>query len=215
MKIYLVRHGETDWNKTRRVQGSADIPLNEYGVYLAEETAKGLNDVVFDVAYTSPLIRAKKTAEVVLSGRDVPMIDEPAIQEMNFGHYEGMCVSGEKKAPESEVFNRFFVDTAHYIPGRGGESVEQLLERTGRFLDELFQDPERQEQTILLSTHGAAMTALLNNIKGNMEISNFWVEGVPPNCAVTIVEVENGVPRIIDENHVYYKEAIRSWKVGE
>lgn len=215
MKIYLVRHGETDWNKTRRVQGSADIPLNAYGVYLAEETAKGLKDIHFDVAFTSPLIRARKTAEVILAGRNIEILDEPAIQEMNFGHYEGMCVSGEQKAAESEIFNRFFVDTDHYVPGRGGESVEELLERTGTFLKQLFHDPKRQKQTILLSTHGAAMTALLNNMKGNMEIRTFWKEGVPPNCAVTIVEVQNGVPRMIDENHVYYKEAIRSWNVGE
>ena len=60
MKLYIVRHGETDWNKSRRVQGFSDIPLNDYGIYLAGETAKGLRDVAFDLAYTSPLIRAKR-----------------------------------------------------------------------------------------------------------------------------------------------------------
>ena len=60
MRIYLVRHGETNWNQERRVQGIADIPLNDYGIYLAEETAKGLKDIEFDIAYTSPWIRAKK-----------------------------------------------------------------------------------------------------------------------------------------------------------
>ncbi len=213
MKIYIVRHGETDWNKARRVQGFSDIPLNEYGIYLAEETAKGLSDITFDVAYTSPLIRAKKTAEVILRDRETELIEEPAIKEMGFGVFEGMCISGEKKAKESEAFNKFFTDTANFIPAEGGERVEDLLDRTGAFLQALCESEEKKDQTILLSTHGAAMTALVNHVKGNLEISAFWKEGVPPNCAVTLIEVENKTPSIVFENKVYYKEAVRSWTV--
>ncbi len=215
MRIYLVRHGETDWNKERRVQGSADIPLNDYGIYLAEETAKGLETVEFDIAYTSPLIRARKTAEVILAGRNGPLIDAPAIQEMNFGVYEGMCCSGEHRAPESAEFNKFFTDTGHFIPAEGGESVPELLERTGRFLEELNHNKELTGKIILLSTHGAAMTALLNCIKGNLDPGNFWAEDVPPNCGVTIVDVKDGVMKITEENRVFYKEPVRAWKVDE
>lgn len=215
MKLYIVRHGETDWNKSRKVQGFSDIPLNEYGVYLAEETAKGLCDVAFDLAYTSPLIRAKKTAEVILKDRQVRLLDEPAIKEMGFGVYEGMCISGKEKAKESEDFNRFFTDTAHFIPAEGGETVEGLLDRTGAFLQQLCVSEELADQTILVSTHGAAMTALVNHVKGNLEIVDFWKEGVPPNCAVTLVEVVDKKPSIIFENKVYYKEAVRAWTVDE
>ena len=215
MRIYLVRHGETDWNRERKVQGSVDIPLNDYGIYLAEETAKGLKDVKFDIAYTSPLIRARKTAEVILEGRNIPIIDEPAIQEVNFGAYEGMCISGVNKAPESAEFTKFFSDTGNFVPAKDGESVEGLLERTGHFLEELIQKEELEKKTILLSTHGAAMTALLNCIKGNLEPKNFWVENVPPNCGVTIVDVINGQMKITEENLVFYKEPVRVWKVDE
>ena len=215
MKIYLVRHGETDWNKARRVQGHSDIPLNEYGRYLAEETAKGLKDVPFDVAYTSPLLRARETAELILAGRDIPIIDEEGIKELGFGEYEGMCISGIHKAPETEEFNRFFTDTAEYVPAEGAETVQELLERTGAFMERLYREPELQDKTILLSSHGAAMTALLNNIKGRTEVSEFWREGVPPNCAVTVIEIIDGVPRIVEENIVYYKEPVRQWSVGE
>lgn len=213
MKLYIVRHGETDWNKARRVQGFSDIPLNEYGIYLAEETAKGLRDIAFDLAYTSPLIRAKKTAEVILGDRKTPLIEEAAIKEMGFGIYEGMCISGEAKAQESVEFNKFFTDTAHFVPAQGGEHVEGLLARTGAFLQELWTSEEKKDQTILLSTHGAAMTALVNQVKGNLETADFWKEGVPPNCAVTLVEVKNKKPEIVFENRVYYKEAVRAWTV--
>ncbi len=60
MVLYVVRHGETDWNKVKRVQGHTDIPLNEYGRHLARETAKGLKETRIDLAITSPLIRAKR-----------------------------------------------------------------------------------------------------------------------------------------------------------
>lgn len=213
MKLYIIRHGETDWNKARRVQGHSDIPLNDYGRHLAEETAEGLRDVKFDLAYTSPLVRAKETAEIVLDGRNIPLIEEDGIKELGFGAYEGMCCSGEHKASESDAFNKFFTDTANYVPAEGGESIRHLLDRTEQFLEKLYRTESLQDKTILLSTHGAAMTALLNNIKGKCEIADFWHQGVPANCAVTIVEVHNGIPKITDENLIYYKEAVKTWKV--
>ena len=61
MKIYFVRHGETIWNKEKKIQGQSDIPLNEYGRELAYVTANALQDIPFDIVYSSPLIRAKET----------------------------------------------------------------------------------------------------------------------------------------------------------
>ena len=69
MKIYMIRHGETDWNKKRKLQGQVDIPLNEFGKLLAKETAPALADVPFAVCYTSPLKRAAETARLALGGR--------------------------------------------------------------------------------------------------------------------------------------------------
>lgn len=215
MRLYFVRHGETDWNKARRVQGHSDILLNEYGKYLARETAVGLADVRFDLAYTSPLMRARETAELILDGKQVPIVVHEKIKELGFGAYEGICISGEHKAPETEEFNKFFTDTAHYVPAQGAESIEELLGRTREFLEELYQDQELHDKTILVSSHGAAMTGLLNNIKGKTEVADFWKQGVPPNCAVTIVDVEDEKATIVAENVVYYKEPVRAWKVGE
>lgn len=215
MKLYILRHGETDWNQKRFVQGSTDIPLNEYGRYLARETAKGFQEVEIDVVYTSPLIRAKETAQLVLAGKQYTMIDEPRIQEMCFGTYEGMCFGGPDKAPESVGFNKFFVDTQNYVPTAGGESVQDILDRTGEFLKEIYQNRQLQDKNILISTHGAAMTALMNHIKNNLEIKNYWREAVPPNCGVTIVEVHEGIPKVLEENLVYYKEPVRKWAVED
>lgn len=211
MKLYIVRHGETDWNRERKLQGHSDIPLNAYGRYLARQTAEGMKDVGIDRVYTSPLIRARETAEIILAGRRVPVIEADEIMEVGFGIYEGLSCAGEGEEAGSETFLKFFRDPSNYVPGEGGETIEALLERTGTFLRRLCNDKSLSEERILLSTHGAAMTALLNHIRGNLEPADFWKEDVPANCAVTTVEVKNGIPVIVEENKVYYKEAVRRW----
>ena len=88
MKLYLVRHGETSWNIERKVQGQTDIPLNETGVRQAEKVREELKSVAFDICYCSPLIRAKRTAEIVADGRVDIVIDEN-LKERGFGELEG------------------------------------------------------------------------------------------------------------------------------
>lgn len=213
MMLYIVRHGETDWNKERKVQGYTDIPLNDYGRHLAEETAKGMEKIHIDLGYTSPLSRAKETAQIILKGRGVPLVEDERIKEMGFGSYEGMRSSGEDCAPESAAFNKFFTDTANYVPPLGAESVSDLYARTGAFLKELCGREDLDGKNILVSTHGAAMTALMNRIRGNVTVRDFWKYQVPPNCAVTMVKVEEGSFEIQQEAVVFYKEAVRQWKV--
>ncbi len=213
MMLYIVRHGETDWNKERKVQGYTDIPLNDYGRHLAEETAEGMEKIHIDLGYTSPLSRAKETAQIILKDRGIPLIEDDRIKEMGFGSYEGMRSSGEDRALESDAFNKFFTDTENYIPPLGGESVSDLYARTGAFLDELCAREDLAGKSILVSTHGAAMTALMNRIRGNVTVRDFWKNQVPPNCAVTMVKVEDGSYEILREAVVFYKEAVRQWKV--
>ncbi len=212
MKLYIVRHGETDWNRQKKVQGHTDIPLNEYGRHLTEETAEGMKDIPLDMGYTSPLKRARETAEIILKGRKIPLLDEPRIQEIGFGIYEGIHSGGEQKEPGSDEFNLFFTDTASYVPPEGAESVEELYERTGRFLEELCSCRDLADKNILISTHGAAMTAMLNRIRGNVNVAGFWEDEVPPNCSVTMVEVHDGCASIVKEGVIYYREKVRKWK---
>ena len=204
MKLYLVRHGETPWNKLRKVQGHSDIPLNEYGRYLAEQTALGLREVDFSVAYTSPLIRARQTAEIILAGRDISIYDEPRIQERGFGVCEGMCCRGENKEPGSDEFNKLFTDTANYQVPEGGESIQEVEARVQSFLEEVYKKEELQDKNILISTHGAALTAMLNCIKNKKELADFWEMGVPKNCSVTEVQVIDGKPEILVEGKIFY-----------
>ena len=85
MRLYIVRHGETQWTKERKIQGQVDIPLNEFGRTLAVKTARGLSDITFDLCYSSPLSRARETAELILEGRQTRIIEDARIAEMGFG----------------------------------------------------------------------------------------------------------------------------------
>ena len=209
MKLYLVRHGITDWNARKKIQGQVDIPLNETGRDLARKTAEGLKDVPFDLCMTSPLCRAKETARIILGSRNVNILDEPRLMEMAFGDYEGKCCSREGwELPEG--FHKFFDDPAGYEAPRGGESFADVKKRTGAFLADLYQKPEYRGLNILITTHGAALAGLLNNIKQE-PLSRYWGDGVHRNCAVTEVEVRDGVPEILLENVIYYENVKDPW----
>ena len=210
MRLYFIRHGETDWNQVKRLQGKSDIPLNECGERLAIETGAVLKDDRFDLVYTSPLKQARKTAELVAGERDIPILDEPRIEEMGFGIYEGLiCKEGASEIQDPEFFH-FFHAPEKYHPPKGGESFEEVLARTNDFLEEIRNDPAHAEQTILVSTHGAALCALLCNIKGKT-VKDFWGTGVHKNCAVTIVDVTPEAYRILEEGKTYYKEEVKPW----
>lgn len=209
MKLYFVRHGITDWNVRKKIQGQVDIPLNEEGKRLAQKTAEGLSDVPFDLCISSPLCRAKETARIILRDRKTLILEDPRIMEMAFGDYEGKCCSKEGwELPEG--FRRFFDDPEGYQAPNGGESFADVKKRTGEFLQDLYQKEAYQEMTLLITTHGAALAGLLNNIKGE-PLSRYWGKGVHRNCAVTVVEVTDGVPKVLSENVVYYQNVRDPW----
>ena len=199
----MIRHGETDWNVVRRLQGRADIPLNEEGRRLARITSKALEDVDFSVIYTSPLLRAKETATIIKADRDIPMIEEERIQEISFGIYEGYHCGKDNYDIPDPAFIHFFEKPECYHPPQGAESIEQLCKRTSDFLQELIHNKAMEKETVLISTHGAALRGLLSSI--NMGgIENFWKGGVHKNCAVTILDVNDGQISLLEEGKIYY-----------
>ncbi|MDO4491288.1 MAG: histidine phosphatase family protein [Lachnospiraceae bacterium] len=204
MLLYVIRHGETYWNAERKMQGHLGSDLNENGVRLAEVTAKGLADVPFDLCITSPLLRARHTAEILMQGRNKPVLQEERLKELNFGIWEGRCVAPGKMEIPREQYRMFRLDPFHYQPPEGGETFRELISRTGEFFDELIHNPDYQDKTILISAHGGAVRAFLNRLYDDPE--DFWQGGVPMNCAYSIVEVKNGVPSLVAADQVCYGE---------
>ena len=199
MKLYIIRHGETQWNVQRRLQGQTDIELNENGRALARVTSQALGSVSFDLAYTSPLARAVETARIILGNRKTPLICDERIQEVGFGELEGKPFT----EMQDDSFHCFFDAPEKYCPPKGGESIDQLYVRTGKFLEELRENSELFDKTILVSTHGAASRALLANIT-HCARADFWGGCVPKNCAVSIVELTDGAWVLAERDKIYY-----------
>lgn len=201
MIIYIVRHGVTEWNALKKVQGSADIPLAQDGIRLAKQTGKALKNVAFNICFSSPLSRALQTAQLILDGRDIPIIPDKRIQEIDFGVLEGTRFRG----PEGEITSRemeiFFTDPVNFKRPENGENIEDICKRTKEFWDEKINDPSLKDATVLITSHGCAVRALLRNVYEDK--SDFWHGRVPPNCGVNIVEVVNGRVRLLEEDKVY------------
>lgn len=204
MKMYIIRHGQTPWNARKCLQGRSDVDLNENGIYLAELTGKALRDATFDMAFTSPLIRAKHTAQCILAGREVPIIEDERLIEISFGIYEGCCYAEENRQVPQQWIENFFHAPQDYVAAPGGESLDAVEKRTRDFMEDICSRKELQDKTILVSTHGCALRGLLNSIReSNRE--DYWHGGVSKNCAVSIVTCNRGEkPVLVEENHIYY-----------
>ena len=204
MKMYIIRHGQTPWNARKCLQGRSDVDLNENGIYLAELTGKALRDVTFDMAFTSPLIRAKHTAQCILAGREAPIIEDERLIEISFGIYEGCCYAEENRQVPRQWIENFFHAPQDYVAAPGGESLDDVEKRTRDFMEDICSRKELQDKTILVSTHGCALRGLLNSIReSNRE--DYWHGGVSKNCAVSIVTCNRGEkPVLVEENHIYY-----------
>ena len=199
MKVYIVRHGETDWNTEKRLQGRQDIPLNENGREVARKTAQGIRQISFHAAFSSPLSRAKETAQILLEGRETPICLDDRLLEISFGVMEG-----ERKDP---VIDCFFHSPEKYEPPKDAESIPHLLERTKAFLDDLASNTKLRDKSLLVITHGAATRALLANVK-KLSLKDFWDGSVPKNCGMTLLEWKDGQYHAVWEDRVFYDESL-------
>lgn len=205
MLIYLIRHGETDWNKASRFQGQADIPLNTYGRELAEKTAEALKDVPFEVVFSSPLCRALETARILMGSRQIPIETDERLKEMNFGEFEGTVIPPGISINDENPLYYFWKEPEHYIPPAHGESFSQLYERSASFIQEKILPLEGSCETILVAGHGALNRSILNPIIG-YSLADFW--RIPlDNCAVSILALENGRLRIVEQSRLYYEKS--------
>ena len=203
MKIYFIRHGETIWNKEKKIQGRSDIPLNQFGRELAKITSLSLKDIPFDVVYSSPLIRAKETACILTNNRNLDIIEDERLLEMSFGEEEGESLTEIHAHPEMKLYN-FIHNPGEYIPPVGGESFEELYERCKSFIEEIIFPAENKYQYMLIVGHGALIRGMVHYINQRPS-KDFWIV-THKNCAATICECINGKLSLLEEAKIFYEE---------
>lgn len=201
MKVYLVRHGETDGNLAQKMQGSVDTPLNSRGREQAAITAEALKDISFNRAFCSLLCRTKETAEIILGGRSVPLEQDARLMEIAFGEAEGHSIIAAKTDPDDPM-HAFFAAPETFVPMRGGESFEDVRRRTAEFVAECILPLEGSCEAVLMVSHGVATRSIVYPVAG-IPLKDLWKRLIP-NCSVTVLEVEHGQLRLAKETTVYY-----------
>ena len=193
MKLVVMRHGQTNYNKEHRLQGRKNIPLSDKGLSQAAATrdemiAAGLH---FDRVLSSPLERAVQTAEIVGGVNREQIAREERIIEIDFGPLEGQQVESL-----DDNMRNFFNDPAEYIPPEGAESYAELLTRMGSFLSAMRED--KSDDTILAVSHGAALHALYMLVTG-ITLEYYWDKAIG-NCGWFVISNETGEWEIISES---------------
>lgn len=184
MTLYILRHGQTDLNLERRVQGHLDVELNETGIEQAQDLAKVVaeKDIRFDRIYCSPLKRAIKTCEIVTGLDSARFIIEERLKEFDFAELEGCAYRDLPGASQ-----KFFTAPQEFVPAGRGETFQHLIQRVTDFLEEL---KNREEQNILLTSHGTAIHAMLLYFR-HKQLKDFWDEDVH-NCDLQLVDLVKG-----------------------
>ncbi len=177
-EIYLIRHGETEWNRLGRTQGGSDIPLNEAGRHQAMETGRALSRLFryekgVGAIYSSPLLRAWETAEIISSSSGLDLrkiILEPRIVERHYGSAEGLFIS-ERAAKFGD---------RNAIPD--AEPWESVMERGVAVMHQIRQDHPRER--ILVVAHGG----LINSVLSVLTDGEYTHKSGPlKNAGVTII----------------------------
>lgn len=202
MELFIVRHGETLWNKERRLQGNTDISLSDAGRELAVKTGEALRETHFDKIYSSPLSRAYETACLIRGERNIDIIRDNRLCEVCFGNLEGQNIDEMEKDPESH-FQHFFDAPERYVPDEAGESLEHLCKRTADFMEQVIMPQADKLERVMIVGHGAMNKSIMCFIKKH-GIDKFWSGGLQKNCNVIISEYSQGEFTVLDEEKIYY-----------
>ncbi len=205
MLIYIVRHGETNSNDEGRLQGWSNDHLNDNGVKLALITGQRMQNVKFDACISSPLNRARETAEIILreSNNNIEIEYDNRIKEINMGDWEHKKIRPGECEIDEEALKKFFYNPLTFPGCPNGENTEQVCNRTQEFLKELVSRDDNK--TYLVVTHGCALRAMLNYLYDNP--NDFWQGHIPYNVSVSIVEGLGGEAKIIEHDKIYYDKS--------
>jgi broad specificity phosphatase PhoE len=159
IRILLIRHGETDWNRNGRFQGRSDLPLNQKGRDQAHALASALKDEPLTAIYSSPLTRALETAHFIKDFHpSVPLFEEEGLMEMNLGEFEGM--EAQRWVVEYPDFIKRWRDTPASVAMPGGESLQEVQTRAIQTLERITRRYPG-EGTLLLCSHNFVNRTLL------------------------------------------------------
>ncbi len=181
-KLYLIRHGQTDSNNSKQLQGRMDYPLNAKGIQQSYALAAYLRPVHLDAIYCSSMLRARMTAAPLAMDHNLPYRCTDLLQEMSFGKWEGLPLDEINRRWPEEM--KLFLTRPGDWQSPGGESFAQAVERGRQALDYIFAQ-EGHDKDIAIVSHGGIIRCQLCAILG-LPLNNFWKLCVH-NVSVSVV----------------------------
>ncbi|MEG6522394.1 alpha-ribazole phosphatase [Desulfotomaculum sp. 1211_IL3151] len=181
-KLYLVRHGETEWNAGGRFQGHSDVPLSNFGRQQAERLALSLKQTKIDAFYSSDLSRAMETAQIIVKEHGTQVNYLPDLREINFGVWEGLTYDqiSQNYGNLSVQWRSNPLDTQ--IPH--GEKLQDLAERCQRAINEIIN--QHAGENVLVASHGGVIRVIVANALG-FDLNHFWKLRLD-NVSLTVLE---------------------------
>jgi broad specificity phosphatase PhoE len=204
IRLLLVRHGITAWNSDGRMQGHTDVPLSSQGVRQAELLACRLAGEHIDAVYSSDLLRAARTAELIASRHGLTVCFTTALREYGLGAWEGKTDIEIIECGDEELLSAYRRDPVSHRP-RDGESLEAIWNRILGVRDEIL--ASRSAGTVVLVGHGGSMKVILADALGcrGPALPRIWLD----NASLSVVEYYGSrvvVRGINDTNHLKGEE---------
>ena len=201
-KFFFIRHGETDWNREFRYQGNSDIELNEDGVEQARRTGLRLSCIVPSRVYSSPLKRARRTAEIIMEHNSgeaaVDVCDD--LREISFGSWEGLTMP-EIKARDAEKLEAWRSKPFSVVP-EGGESFAEVASRSRR-VSKVMKEAGGHGEVTFIVTHGVVLRALIAIFMNIEELDLFWRVRFD-NCSISALDLWNARPSLLFSNDTHH-----------
>lgn len=193
----MIRHGETPYNVEHKFQGSADIPLNDKGRRQAEFAMAALSKTHIDAVYSSPLVRAVETAEIIISGRQLDVKKVNDLREMTVGSWEGFTIDEINESYPEEYATWQY--NPHLFKLEGAETLDAVCSRTVEAVRAIAE--ENIGKTVLIVSHICCLSTAMLTFAG-LPISKLWEHPVK-NASINIVEFsDDGAFSIIEWNKV-------------
>jgi probable phosphoglycerate mutase len=198
--LYIVRHGATDWNQSKCIQGQLDTPLNGAGRSQAALAAKRLAALGATALYSSDLLRAYETAQIIAQAASLQIIQKPGLREMHFGAWQGLTLDEiRERDPELYAARR---ERPYEVPPPGGEAWRQFYQRSVKSVHDILHATDAER--VIVATHSGVCTVL------GLEALGLGYAGKRPfsnaNCAIHTIAVEGSRWEALSLNDVSHLE---------
>ena len=204
--VYLVRHGQTAWNKEEIFRGRTDVPLDETGLKQAELAGQYFKGMEIHGIYSSPLSRAWQTAQKIAQFQNLKVEPLEGILDMSFGNWEGHAHQ-EIREMDGETY-RQWVESPHLVKLPGGESLDDVRGRAMGTLEEVIR--KHQRETLILVSHRVVCKVLICAILG-LDNSHFW-QIAQDTTAINLIQYKNGKYILSLMNETCHLKALKEGK---